>query len=140
MKKPQPMEPDLVDRIFEYLGAEYPALLGPRMDELKSAVRAEFRGQKVWIANRSQLERHRQAQRVLALFNGRNAREVARRLGVSRATVYRALKQAGRLDRLTNSGNETAAPVASKRIRERATEAIHDGPEAAEAPQMTITD
>jgi len=96
------------------------------MDGLKDAVRAEFRGQKVWVAGRSQLERHRLAQKVLALFNGRNAREVARRLGISRATVYRALKQAGRRERLTNSGNETARPVASKRVRERAAETITD--------------
>lgn len=119
-KHPLPVEPDLVDRIFEYLSGEYPALVGARMDELKDAVRAEFRGQKVWVAGRSQLERHRLAQKVLALFNGRNAREVARRLGISRATVYRALKQAGRRERLTNSGNETTRPVASKRVRDRA--------------------
>jgi DNA-directed RNA polymerase specialized sigma subunit len=35
------------------------------------------------------------ARKALALFNGRNAREVARRLGISRPHVYRLLKQPG---------------------------------------------
>jgi DNA invertase Pin-like site-specific DNA recombinase len=35
------------------------------------------------------------AQQILELFNGRNAREVARAIGCGRATVYRVLKQHG---------------------------------------------
>ena len=37
----------------------------------------------------------RLATQVLSLFNGRNATEVARCLNISRATVYRLLKQPG---------------------------------------------
>jgi DNA-binding NtrC family response regulator len=95
-------EPDLVDRIFDYILSD-PALAeamqrvsqsapGPAgMAKLKTAVRAEFAGETVRIAKRPG-NVHLQ---VLALFNGRNATEVARRLGISRATVYRVIKQPG---------------------------------------------
>lgn len=86
---------DLVDRIFEYLLAEFPQIAGPQFEGAKSAVREEFRGEDVYIAARPMTERRRLAQDILALFNGRNASEVARRLQCSRATVYRAIKQAG---------------------------------------------
>ena len=95
-------EPDLVDRIFDYILSD-PALAaamqrvsqaapGPAgMAKLKTAVRAEFSGERVRISRRPN-DVHLQ---VLALFNGRNATEVARRLGISRATVYRVIKQPG---------------------------------------------
>jgi len=127
--KKSAIDADLVDRIFEYLSGEYPELAGARMEELKAAVRAEFSGIETYIKVRSAVDRHRQAQQILALFNGRNAREVARRLGISRASVYRVLKQP-RLprpeNRLSFPRNETAQPVASKRVRERAAETITD--------------
>lgn len=93
-------EPDLVDRIFDYVASLLPELgaRGQRIAEAKDAVRAEFAGCDAYIARR----RGRGArpdpevvQEILTLFNGRNASEVARRLGVSRATVYRVLKQPG---------------------------------------------
>ena len=92
-------EPDLVDRVFEYilsdpeLAAAIGRIGGPKTDQvdaLKASVRAEFKGQTVYVAGRLAL-----TESVLALFNGRNATEVARRLQISRATVYRHLKQAG---------------------------------------------
>lgn len=88
-------DPDLVDRIFEYLLAEFPQLAGPQLEVAKTAVRDEFRGEDVYIAARPMTERRRQAQEILALFNGRNATEVARRLRISRSTVYRVIKQPG---------------------------------------------
>nr|WP_305683079.1 helix-turn-helix domain-containing protein [Hydrogenophaga sp.] len=54
------------------------------------------------------------------MFNGRNAREVARRLGIGRATVYRLIKQGGGEKRLNFPGNETAAPVRSPTETEQA--------------------
>lgn len=92
-------DPDLVDRIFEYLVAEVPAMkeaaeLG-RLAEMKLAVRHEFSGDRQNIGRRTEAGRRDLAGSVLAMFNGRNASEVGRRLGVSRATVYRMLKQAG---------------------------------------------
>lgn len=94
-------EPDLVDRIFDYLLAEVPALAGSA-DRLKQAVRSEFAGEECYVQGRS---RESTAASVLALFNGRNASQVARELGISRATVYRAIKQPGGVKScLKNSG------------------------------------
>ena len=86
-------EPDLVDRIFEYLLAEFPQIAGAQVAKAKEAVRAEFGGEEVYIPARGATERQRVVAEVLSLFNGRNATEIARRLGISRASVYRFLKQ-----------------------------------------------
>ena len=90
---------DLVDRIFDYILEEFPEMRTSveRLDELKTATRAEFRGENAYINSRAPTERQRQVAEVLRLFNGRNATEVARRLHISRATVYRYIKQS-RLD------------------------------------------
>jgi Mor family transcriptional regulator len=87
-------ELDLVDRVFEYLQAEIPALDPGQLESLKAAMRAEFRGERVYI-RQPQTERQRLVAAVLSRFNGRNASEVARELSIGRATVYRILKQAG---------------------------------------------
>jgi transcriptional regulator of acetoin/glycerol metabolism len=83
---------DLVDAIFRFIEQEFPAL-APRAAQLKDEVRREFSGEKVWVRRRSQAARDRLVEEVLASFNGRNATEVARRLGIGRATVYRIIKQ-----------------------------------------------
>ena len=92
-------DPDLVDRIFEYLFAEFPEFAkgvnDAKLGELKTAVRHEFAGDRQRIGTRTAAARKDLARRVLQLFNGRNASEVARRLQVSRATVYRYIKQPG---------------------------------------------
>lgn len=93
-------EPDLVDRIFDYLLAEFPQIAGQPPEKIaatKTAVRAEFKGEECYIAGRPSSARQELVSNVLAMFNGRNATEVARRLRVSRATVYRVLKQPGRV-------------------------------------------
>jgi Mor family transcriptional regulator len=87
-------EPDLVDRIFEYILAEMPEIAAS-VAKHKTAVRAEFAGEDCYIASRPATARQETVQQVLALFNGRNATEVARRLQIGRATVYRILKQPG---------------------------------------------
>lgn len=92
-------EPDLVDRIFDYILSEFPQIAGQPPEKIaatKTAVRAEFRGEECYIAARPPTARQQLVTQVLALFNGRNATEVARRLQISRATVYRVLKQPGR--------------------------------------------
>lgn len=88
-------EPDLVDRIFDYLLSEFPQLAGDAASvrRAKNAVRAEFAGEEAYIQKRNGKD---VASEVLRLFNGRNATEVARRLGIHRATVYRYLKQPGK--------------------------------------------
>lgn len=92
-------EPDLVDRIFDYLLAEFPQIAGmpaTALQKTKAAVRAEFAGEECYIASRPATARQEMVAEILALFNGRNATEVARRLQISRATVYRVIKQPGR--------------------------------------------
>jgi transcriptional regulator of acetoin/glycerol metabolism len=91
-----PKEPDIVDRIFDYISTLMPDIV-PRAEEVKAAVREEFAGQHAWVNKKSWREHDRQqlARKVLSMFNGRSATEVARRLGIGRATVYRILKQAG---------------------------------------------
>lgn len=86
-------EPDLVDRIFEYVIAAHPEIAGLKLDEARHAVRRELEGGQYYIPAR---KREDLARKVLSLFNGRNASEVARELKISRATVYRYLKQPGR--------------------------------------------
>lgn len=87
-------DPDLVDRIFAYILSELPDL-HERVVALKNEVRAEFRGEECYIAGTPASDRQLRVQQVLALFNGRNASEVARRLQISRSTVYRIIKQPG---------------------------------------------
>lgn len=97
-------EPDLLDLMLDYLFSD-PALSaavaricgdpGAKRAELDKAMRPLFKGDVQRIRTRSMTERQNIAQQVLALFNGRNATEVARRLKISRASVYRFLKQPG---------------------------------------------
>lgn len=86
--------PDMVDRIFKYLEENAPEL-APLLGQLQDEVRAEFQGIEIYIPRRSMARRKQLTVEVLALFNGRNASEVARKLGLGRATVYRIIKQAG---------------------------------------------
>lgn len=66
------------------------------MPEAAQAVREHFGCETYYVAaNDRTAEQETTARAVLALFNGRNAREVARRLGIGRTTVYRYIKQAG---------------------------------------------
>jgi DNA-binding phage protein len=96
-------EGDLVDRIFDYLLSD-PAMAravqamseNRPIQHLKTAVRAEFDGESCYISARPATERQKRVAEVLRLFNGRNATEVARRLQISRATVYRYLKRSMR--------------------------------------------
>lgn len=87
-------EPDLVDRIFDYLLAEFPQIAGEQFAQAKTAVRAEFKGETIYIPARGATDRQRRVQEVLSLFNGRNTAEIARRLRISKASVYRYIKQA----------------------------------------------
>lgn len=97
-------EPDIVDRIFSFLAEIQPEMFGPGADlsKAKRAVREEFGGSNGYQSyirkgEKSPQSRSRElASVVLQHFNGRNASEVARRLHISRATVYRCIKQPGR--------------------------------------------
>lgn len=95
---PSDTPPDLVDLIFDYIVAEFPEIAecSARLDQMRAAVRSEFAGTETYVPKRSASERQQLAGEVLRLFNGRNASEVARRLRISRPTVYRYIKTAGR--------------------------------------------
>jgi hypothetical protein len=87
-------DPDIVDRMFELL-AEDPALqkMDPQvLAQVKAQLRREFRGE---VRQTSPQDRADPVHKVLSLFNGRNATEIARHLRISRASVYRYIKQAG---------------------------------------------
>ena len=86
-------EPDLVDRMLEMLVREVPALK-PRAEEIAQALRGEFAGEDVYIRRRAGPPAALVVE-VLRRFNGRNVTEVARELRISRATVYRMLRQGG---------------------------------------------
>lgn len=88
------LPPDLVELIFAYILAEFPEI-SERAAVLKEAARKEFSGIETYIPQRTQTDRQRLVSEALSLFNGRNATEVARRLNISRATVYRIIKTAG---------------------------------------------
>jgi Mor family transcriptional regulator len=87
-------EPDLVDRIFDYVVELVPEIAKKR-EEVKAAIRSEFGGERGYVSKRAPEERELST-RILSLFNGRNATEVARKLNIHRTTVYRYLKQPGR--------------------------------------------
>lgn len=89
-------DPDFVDRVFAYLLENFPQIAGPEFAKAKRAVREELGGERVYVSSRSAIERQELAHQVLSLFNGRNATEIARALNISRASVYRVLKQAPR--------------------------------------------
>ena len=87
-------DPDVVDRIFEYMLTELPQI-SESVQKYKEAVRAEFAGEKCYIANRPATKRQEEAAMVLSLFNGRNTSEIARKLNISPVTVWRYIKQQG---------------------------------------------
>lgn len=98
------MKGDLVDRIFDLLLSnektksaliQQSADFDQTVDELKETIRHEMGGERLYV--RSRRSQREIKMKVLGLFNGRNATEVARKLGIGRATVYRLIKQPGKI-------------------------------------------
>lgn len=93
-------DPDFVDRVWQYMLTTWPQRLADippdEVDFLKQHIRREEHGVRFYVTLANTAAREREARRILSLFNGRNASEVARQVGCSRAKVYRVLKQAGR--------------------------------------------
>lgn len=98
-----PGEPDLVDRIFDFLLSDPSMARAVQamakanqqpVQQIKDAVRAEFSGERCYIPSAAATDRQKKVSDVLSLFNGRNATEVARRLQISRTSVYRYIRQA----------------------------------------------
>lgn len=114
-------EPDIIDRMFDYLARDPilaqalatiqadatqaastetpPPSATTILDRIKQATRDEFGGDRPYIrrgtnptAQAAATHATETGQRVLQLFNGRNATQVARTLGIGRSTVYRYLR------------------------------------------------
>ena len=85
--------PDLVDKVLALLVKQTPALAQEKakLETMEATLREHFGGTEHYVRKRRPSEQTAQA--ILSQFNGQNSRTVARELGVSRATVYRKLKQ-----------------------------------------------
>lgn len=105
--------PDLVDRIFDYVVELLPEIAARRA-EIKTALREEFGAQEGYIRRR-ELGPDSTARAVLAMFNGRNAFEVARRLNISVRSVHRYIKQAGDNQAATKKLRQTSLEMAQRR-------------------------
>lgn len=87
---------DFLDRLFACLSGHLPALTEEQLAQARDAVRQHFAGERAYIPKgHTPSDREQLARDVLALFNGRNATEVARRLRIGRTTVYKIIKQPG---------------------------------------------
>jgi Mor family transcriptional regulator len=86
---------DLIARMVAYVITVEPALAKRRV-QITDDLRKEFGGERWYVPSRHKTDRQERIAAILATFNGRNASEVARKLNVSRATVYRVIKQPGR--------------------------------------------
>lgn len=84
---------DLVDAIFEACWQIIKSETSRQPEDIKQALRDRYAGSELYLRKRR--TRAETAKEVLARFNGRNATEICRELGISRATVYRLLKQPG---------------------------------------------
>jgi Mor family transcriptional regulator len=86
---------DLIDKIFEFIQIEFPEMHDKAFAQKELALR-EFAGIETYIPRRSQAERDRIAREVITVFNGSNAHEVAKRVCISRSSVYRIIKASTR--------------------------------------------
>jgi hypothetical protein len=88
-------EPDLVGRMVAFIGQERPELDADTLAAVEQRLRQEFGGDTVYVAKQTTRDRGDLVAQVRRMFNGRNATEIARRLKIGRATVYRMVKTAG---------------------------------------------
>lgn len=87
---------DFVETLFDMLVAAGKISQSQAL-EAKPFVRSHFGCERYYVAaNRPGADAEQRARAVLSMFNGRNAREVARRLGIGKTTVYRIIKQSSR--------------------------------------------
>lgn len=86
---------DLLRRIIETIQEMHPSFTDDLAREIESSLRAEFAGETAYIY-KHKAERDRLMFEVRQRFNGRNATEIARELGIGRTTVYRIIKTSGK--------------------------------------------
>jgi len=63
---------------------------------IEQRLRAEMAGDRGYISLESSASREEKYEKARRMFNGRNASEIARTIGISRRTVYRILKTPGK--------------------------------------------
>lgn len=83
------MTEDIIRRAVEAAMARLlPALTASLTAEVERQLNADLAGTQTYHRKREKID-----DQIAEKFNGRNAAEVARELGVGRATVYRAIKR-----------------------------------------------
>ena len=86
-------EPDLVAGMMRMLKAISPDIDTQVLKIVEANLREEFGGRVSYVKSTRVAELEAKAELARRLFNGRNPRELARQLGVGRATVYRWVKK-----------------------------------------------
>jgi Mor family transcriptional regulator len=81
-------ESAVLKAVEEALHRLLPALTASLTAEVERQLQAELAGTQTYHRKREPKD-----EQIVEKFNGRNAAQVARELGVSRATVYRAVKR-----------------------------------------------
>lgn len=80
---------DILSRILERLREMQPSISEEMAVQLELQIRHEYAGEEVYIQKKTSETRRR---RIKRMFDGRNVEEVAVEVGVSRRSVYRAIK------------------------------------------------
>jgi Mor family transcriptional regulator len=91
-------DPDLVDRLFQAILEQFPEI-GGRVVQVKQDLRKQYGGSEHYVRKTDVQTKEQRAAELLRIFDGRNATETARILGIGRATVYRCIKQPGKRQR-----------------------------------------
>lgn len=86
---------DFLRRIIEVMQELEPSLTDEIAREIERSLEQEFAGESVRIRKRGARWEELKLE-VRRRFNGRNATEIARELGIGRTTVYRILKTGGK--------------------------------------------
>ncbi len=79
---------DMIRRFIELLLEIQPGMEADLAMQLEKQLRTEFKGERVYVKKSKP-----DPEEIVKKFDGRNVKEVARDLGISRDTVYRAIRQ-----------------------------------------------
>ncbi len=79
---------DMIRRFIEMLLEIQPGMEAELALQLEKQMRAEFKGERVYVKKPKPAP-----EEIVQRFDGRNAKAVAKDLGISRETVYRAIKR-----------------------------------------------
>lgn len=87
---------DIIDRFVARVRQEFPDAEADILKDLEGSLRDEFKGARPYIRSHSADSRQQRLDKFRTIFNGVNADECARELGIARRTVYRLIKTAGK--------------------------------------------